>query len=78
LHKKTDLKVCTAKGIELILRLIDLHLAEMAICTILHQNSAKVLHGFGAHAQMQGKTSKKACCPERSLTSARSASFLIF
>jgi hypothetical protein len=46
--------------------------------SILHQNSAKVLHGFGAHAQMQGKTTKKACCPERSLNSARSASFLIF
>jgi hypothetical protein len=45
---------------------------------ILHQNSAKVLHGFGAYAQMKGKTSKKACCLERSLTSARSASFLIF
>jgi hypothetical protein len=41
----------------------------------LHQNSAKVLLGFGAYAQMQGKTSKKACCPERSLTSARSANF---
>jgi len=78
LHKKTDLKVCTAKGIELILRLIDLHLAEMAICTILHQNSAKVLHGFGAHAQIKGQTTKKARYTKRSLSSARCISFLIF